>query len=243
MAANLKPVPDSTSHKTDSTSSVSERATTTSFRIPIYLYNKVRDEAERLDMSLSRVYMRALTEYFEMFKFESWDTVDDPDVYDPSRFYTHSQDKHGHSVTVHVPIPKPLAAEIANLASSGIVPAYRSTGDMIRDAIYHRTKLIAKMVDNGELDMAVNMAMLMSDEIRMIDEAEQAEQLVDALRTNAQAIYARDGSTARLKRYLAQRREMADSIPEQFRKDYLSAIEDYEKRIEGSEKKKTRRKK
>ncbi len=243
MAANLKPVPDSKKRTTDTMTSVNERATTTSFRIPIYLYNKVRDEAERLDLSLSRVYMRALTEYFEMFKSESWDTVDDPDVYDPSRFYTHSQDKHGHSVTVHVPIPKPLAAELANLANSGIVPAYRSSGDVIRDAIYHRTKIIARMVDNGELDVAVNMAMLMSDEIRLLDEAEQAEQLIDALRTNAQAIYARDGSTTRLKRYLAERRESADSIPAPYRKDYLSAIEDYEKRIEGTVGKKSRRKK
>jgi len=235
--ANLKPVPDPDTPDT-SPHHINERATTTSFRIPIPLYNKVKAEAERLDMSLSQIYMTALVEYFEMFKHESWETHSDLDVYDPSRFYTHSQDKHGHSVTVHIPIPKPLAAEISNLAKSGIVPAYRSQGDMVRDAIYHRTKQIAKMVDNGELDVAVNMAMLMSDEIRLIDEAEQAEQLIDALRTNAAAMYARDSTPARLKRYLAQRREMADSVPQPFRKDYLSAIADYERRIARAEKKK-----
>ena len=237
--ANLESVPDTNT----SPHHVNERATTTSFRIPIPLYNRVKEEAERRDMSLSQIYMTALVEFFDLFKHESWETHSDLDVYDPARFYTHSQDKHGHSVTIHIPIPKPLAAEITNLAKSGVVPAYRSQGDMVRDAIYHRAKQISKMVDNGELDVAVNMAMMMSDEMRLLDEAIQAEQLIEALRTNAAAMYARDGTPARLKRYLAQRREMADSVPQPFRKDYLSAIADYEKRIARAEKKKASKRK
>ena len=113
----------------------------------------------------------------------------------------------------------------------------------MRDALYHRVKQIAKMVDNGELEVSVDMAMMMSDEIQMMDEANEAELLIDAIRTNAAAMYQRDGnSTTRLKRYLAQKRELADSIPAPYRKEYLSAIEDYEKRI-APKKKATRRKK
>jgi len=233
--ANLEPVPD------QPTAIPSQRATTTSFRIPVFLFNKCNEESERLGTSLSRIYLRALTQYFETFSVESWATVDDQDAYDPTRFYTYSQDKKGHSVTIRVNIPKPLAGELSNLAKSGTVPAYRSTEDVVRDALYHRTKQIARMVDNGELEVSVDMAMLMSDEMQMMDESEHAEQLIDAVRTNAQTIYNRDGgNVTRLKRYLAQRREMADSIPTPYRKDYLSAIEDYEKRIEP---KKARRKK
>lgn len=224
--ANLKPVPDTIT-------SVTERTTTTSFRIPVQLFNKVRDEATRNDMSVSRVYMRALTQYFTTFDDQAWETSGDAGEYDPTHFYTHSQDKKGHSVTIYTSIAKPLAAEISNLAQSGMVPAYRSRQDIIRDALYHRVKQISMMVDNSELEIAVDMAMLMSDEIRLVDEADQAEQLIQALRSNAQAIFAKDGNnTGRLKRYLAQRREMADSIPEPYRDDYLSAITDYERRIE-----------
>ena len=223
--ADLKAVPDGTGQP-------NQRALTTSFRIPVYWHNMVREEAERLDISLSQVYLRALMQYFGTFEGASWST-DDPEIYDESRFYTHSQDKKGHSVTIHFPLPKPLAGEMVNLANSGMVPAYRSIGDVIRDAVYHRVKRIAAMIDNGELDTAVNMAMLMSDEMKIVDEQQQAEELIDALRSNAQSIYTRDGgNTTRLKRYLAQRREVADTIPAPYRDDYLSAIEDYEKRIE-----------
>ncbi len=222
----LEAVPDDTS------TSPGQRALTTSFRIPIVWHNRVKAEAERLDISLSQVYLRALMEYFNVFQDSSWST-DSPEVYDPSRFYTHAQDKKGHSNTIHFPISKPLAGEIAALVASGMVPAYRSPGDVMRDAIYHRLKQVAKMTDNGELDTAVNMAMLMSDEMKLVDEAQTAEALIDAVRSNAQDIYSRGGagSTARLRRYLAERRDIADSIPMPYRTDFISAIEDYEKRI------------
>lgn len=232
---NLQAVPNSDDGKPR------PRAVTSSFRIPSYWFDKVQAEARRLDVSLSQVYMRALTEYFETFDSESWSTIDDQDYYDPSRFYTHSEDRKGHSFHVRANIPKPLAGELASLVQSGIVPAYRSIGDIVRDSIYHRVKRVSQMVDDGELEQAVDMAMLLSEEIKMVDEAAHAEQLIDALRTNAQSMFARDGSTARLKRYLAQRREVADSIPEPYRDDYIAAIEDYEKRIERVEKKPKRR--
>ena len=206
------------------------RTITTSFRAPTYWYEKVRDEAKRLDRSLSYVYLKAITDYFDTFDSASWETVDD-DFYDPSRFYTHSEDRKGHSFHVRANIPKPLAGELSALVQSGMVPAYRSIGDIARDAIYHRVKQITAMIDNSELESAVDMAMLLSEELQIVDEAQHAEQLIDVLRTNAQAMFAREGSTTRLKRYLATRREVADSIPEPYRDDYLAAIEDYEKRI------------
>lgn len=238
---HLQPVPDRS--ESDTIASVDKRTTTTSFRIPVQLFNKVRDEAIRNDTSISRIYMEALTQYFATFNERAWETDGDHDDYNPSHFYTHSQDKKGHSVTIYTSITKPLAAELANLAQSGMVPAYRSRQDIIRDAIYHRVKQIAIMINNSELEITVDMAMLMSDEMRIVDEAQQAEQLIQALRLNAQAIYAKDGNEiGRLRRYLAQRREMADSIPEPYRDDYLSAITDYERRIDKKKSSPKRRK-
>ena len=232
---NLQAVPD------DETGKPRPRAVTSSFRIPTYWFDKVQAEAQRLNISLSQVYLRALTEYFDTFDSESWSTVDDKDYYDPSRFYTHSEDRKGHSFHVRANIPKPLAGELNSLVQSGMVPAYRSIGDITRDAIYHRVKQVGQMIEASELEQAVDMAMLLSEELKIVDEAAHAEQLIDVLRTNAQSMFAKDKNTTRLKRYLAQRREVLDSIPEPYRDDYLAAIMDFEARIAKTEKKKPAR--
>jgi hypothetical protein len=224
MASNIHAVPDDGSKP-------AQRSTTTSFRIPTYWFNKVQDEAKRVDESLSAIYLRALTQYFGTFDSESWSTVDDADFYDRTRFYTHSEDKKGHSFHVRANIPKPLGGELGSLVQSGMVPAYRSVGDIVRDAVYHRVKEVSNMIDAGEVEQAVDMAMLHSEELRMLDEAQQAEQLIEALRTNASAMFSREGDRARLKRYLAQRREIADSIPEPYRADYLAAVDDFDARL------------
>ena len=216
------------------------RATTSSFRIPVYWFEKVRGEAKRLDISISQVYMRALTNYFQTFDTESWSTVDDPENYNPSYFYTRSQDQKGHSFGIRTNIPKPLAAELSSLVTSRIVPAYRSVGDIVRDALYHRVKQISRMVDSGELEQTVDMAMLLSDEIKISDEVVESTNLIEAVRVNAQMMLSR-GQMKQLKRYLASRREMSTSIPEPYRDDYLSAISDFEKRIEKQEKKRNQR--
>jgi len=232
--SNIHAVPDDGSKPT-------QRATTTSFRIPTFWFNKVQDEAKRRDESLSAIYLRALTQYFGTFDSESWATVDDADFYDRTRFYTHSEDKKGHSFHVRANIPKPLGGELGSLVQSGMIPAYRSIGDIVRDAVYHRVKEVSSMIDAGEVEQAVDMAMLHSEELRMLDEAQQAEQLIEAVRANASAMFGREGDRTRLKRYLAQRKEIADSIPEPYRNDYLAAIEDFDQRLAKEDAKTTKR--
>ena len=238
--AKLQSVPDEKHGKKGANR---HRVTTTSFRIPIPMFDQVKDEATRRGISISQVYLTALVEFFDTFTEGSWETEDDPNIYDSARFYTKSSDQKGHSVTIHVPIPKPLAGEISNLTQSGAVPAYRSIGDVVRDSLAHRLHDVSKRIDNGELETTVSMTMLMSDELQIIDEAQQAEHLIDAIRSNAQAIWNKDDGTKRLRLYLASRKEMADSIPEQYRQDYLDAIEEYEKRIQKADGKRAKRKK
>ena len=225
----------------DEGSSPKARSTTTSFRIPTYWFDKVQEEAQNRDESLSAIYLRALTQYFGTFDNESWATVDDAEFYDRSRFYTHSEDKKGHSFHLRANIPKPLGGELGALVQSGMVPAYRSVGDIVRDAVYHRVKEVSMMIDAGEVEQAVDMAMLHAEEVKLLDEAQQAEALIEALRANAQAMFSREGGQSRLKRYLAQRREIADSIPEPYRVDYLAAIDDFDQRIAKEEAKTTKR--
>ena len=223
-----------------------QRAQITSFRIPTYWYKKAQDEARRLDISITQVYMRALTQYFEFLKEgeSSWDVIDDEDGYSLSRFYTRSEDKKGHSFqTPRVGIPKPLAGEINSLIQSGVVPPWRSIGDVIRDSLYHRLKWMGKAIDNAELEQTVDMAMLLAEEMQLMDEAEHVGELISAMRENAQGMIARDATPARVKKYLAQRREIADQIPEAYRREYLEAVEDFEKRVSRVSKKRNPRKK
>ncbi len=231
--AKLKSVPD------DNTPTPHQRATTTSFRIPVVLYNKIKEITDKTGESLTTFYLKALTQYFGTFDEDSWATVTDAESYDPFRFYTFSQDKHGHSGTLHVPFPKPLLAEMAALASSGVVPAYRGANDIVRDAVYHRVKQIAQMVDAGELEVSVDMAMLMSDEMKIQNDAQEAANLIAAMKENAQGIYAREGTDG-LRLYLAQREEDLDSIPAPFREEYQGVIETFKPKLEP---KKRRRKK
>jgi hypothetical protein len=54
-------------------------------------------------------------------------------------------------------------------------------------------------------------------------------------------MYSREGDRVRLKRYLAQRREIADSVPEPYRNDYLAAIDDFDQRLAKEDTKTTKR--
>ena len=222
---------------TTPTTKIPARAASTSFRIPEYWLDRVRTEADRLNTSISQIYLAAITNYLGAFSAQSsWEVTGDEDAYDPARFYTKSQDRQGHSFSLRANIPKPLAGEINALVTSRIVPAYRSTGDFIRDAIYHRAKQLARMIDSGELEQAADMAMLLSEEIQINDEAEDAAKLIEAMRGNAQRMIAR-GSYDELKRYLFQRRENSTSIPESYRDDYMRVVKDFEARIAKQDKK------
>lgn len=58
--------------------------------------------------------------------------------YDVSRFYTRATDGQGHKESIHVKIPPYIARLMAELVESGAVPAYRTSGDIVRDALVHR---------------------------------------------------------------------------------------------------------
>lgn len=216
------------------------QSTTTSFRIPTYWFDKVKEEAEKSNVSMSAIYTRALTAFFDQHISSSWETTDE-DFYDPNRFYTHSEDKKGHSFHLRAPIPKPFAGELHALIKSGAVPQYRSLGDIVRDALFHRVKAVSQMIDDGTLESSVDMMMLLAEEIQMQDEAETAEHLIDAMHVNAQGMWAR-GDHPRLKRYLAGRMESAENLVEPYRSDYIGVIKKFEKMLAKEARSKKRKK-
>jgi len=235
--ARLEAVPDDS----DSTPQRRGKPTTTvtSFRISTYWYDKVKAEAEKNNSSMSQIYHRALAEYFgQKISNESWE-VDEGDFYDPNEFYTASQDKKGHSFHMRVNLPKPLGGLLYGLIQSAVVPQYRSVEDIARDAVYHRVKQIARAIDDGELEATVDMAMLHAQELQITETAQHAEELIDAMQTNAAMMWQRDDMKA-LKKYLAERRQVADSLVEPFKRDYLAVLKTYEDRIVKEEKRKAK---
>lgn len=231
------PDPDSTPQRRGKPST-----TVTSFRISTFWYDKVKAEAERNNGSMSQIYHRALSDYFgQKISNESWEVADD-DFYDPNEFYTASQDKKGHSFHMRVNLPKPLGGQLYGLIQSAVVPQYRSVEDIARDAVYHRVKQIARAIDDGELEAVVDMAMLHAQELQITETAQHAEELIDAMQNNAAVMWQRNDGKA-LKKFLAERRSVADSLVEPYRTDYLAVIKNYEGRLAKEEKRKSKRKK
>ncbi len=231
------PDPDSTPQRRGKPST-----TVTSFRISTHWFDKVKAEAEKNNTSASQIYHRALAEYFgQKISNESWEVADD-DFYDPNEFYTASQDKKGHSFHMRVNLPKPLGGQLYALIQSAVVPQYRSVEDIARDAVYHRVKQIARAIDDGELEAVVDMAMLHAQELQITETAQHADELIDAMQANAAMMWQRNDAKA-LKKFLAERRSVADSLVEPYRTDYLAVIKNYEGRLAKEEKRKSRKKK
>jgi len=196
----------------------------TSLALPEYWREKVEGEAKREGISNTQVFLRGLQSYFERAESRSWDALDDDD-YDEAAFYTRTQDKKGHSASFRITVPSHLGGELRNLVQSGALPAYRSAEDVFRDALVHRMKRIAAMLEDGSLSQAVDIAMLISDELELIYQADSAEELIARVDENFRRIVAEHDGPARAKVYLAGRRDHADSLAEPYRSAYLDRID------------------
>jgi len=205
-------------------------STRTSFVINTNLLEWVEQEADRLSASKSSIYVTALAEYRAAREtgagLDAWDTIDEDDPYDPHHFYTHSQDRKGHSFHMRVNIPKPLAGAAGALIQTGRIPQYRTIEDIARDAFYHRIKQIARAIDNEDLEQTVDLAMLLADELRIQAEQDEAESFMAAVRTNAERLWQLGERTA-LRKYLADREPYVDSIPNPYSKELKDLIGEY----------------
>jgi HPt (histidine-containing phosphotransfer) domain-containing protein len=208
--------------------------------IPEVWRARVETETERLGVSKAQVYLRALEAYFQDEAGQSWDTLEADEHYDPHRFYTRTSDAKGHSKMIRLNVPNPIMGEVAALVQSAQIPAYRSIEDVARDALYHRLKQVAISLDNGELEAVVDLAMLVSDELDVKYQREQAQHLIAMVQDNATQIVA-EGPPARARKYLADRRELADSLPEPYRERYLKVVDDFDERVKAAEAKQKRK--
>jgi hypothetical protein len=196
----------------------------TSFVVPTAWDEYLTTVANQQRSTRTQVILEALALHkAERSPVSLFDTEDTDDFYDPLKFYTASQDTHGHSLQLRVTFPKPVVGEMAALVERRDVPAYMSKEMIIRDAVYHRLKIIARALDDGELESVVNVAMIHAEEVMMADLDEQAEQVVSAVNANVQRLNGQKQWEA-LRVYLAEREELAESLPEPHRGELIRVV-------------------
>lgn len=152
----------------------------------------------------------------------SWETASSG--YDPDKFYTQASDKRGHSVKVAVNIPTTISSQIAKIIAAGYVDAYGTQADLIRDAIVHHLERLSKRIMLGELERTVGMHVLYSEAVRRREERESVEALIAEIQANCQH-YLTNGHNNLLREYVVDLLDQADSIPEEYRSEYLGVLE------------------
>lgn len=63
-------------------------------------------------------------------------------TYDLDRFYVTSTNEHDHDEQLRIRMPRWLVMELQQMVREERLPAYRSTHDVIRDALVHRVRYI-----------------------------------------------------------------------------------------------------
>lgn len=76
-------------------------------------------------------------------------------------FYIGSTDTRGHSQNMQVPLPTNIAGRVGELVQSKEFPAYRTSQDLIRDAVCHRLQRLAEMADDPEVKKRLAEAVVM----------------------------------------------------------------------------------
>lgn len=214
---------------------------TTSFQCSPQMKHRLEEGAAREGVSQQQIIQRALVTYFERLDRRAWGTEDGDAAYDPTRYYTFGSDSKGHSVELRVTIPKPLRGELQRLIESGAIPEYHTAQHVARDAIYHRVKMLSRMLDDGQLERAVDLAILLSEEEALQARESEARLFIDTVRDNLQMLTARGkehGDYGRLAEYLETRSGKTEIVPEGYRAEYETMLKDYRRIVRESRRKK-----
>lgn len=191
------------------------------------MFEAIRTEARRHNVSFSAVINDALEVFFgAKITRSSWETTDAQGWYDPKKFYTYSEDKKGHSAQLRLRVPTNLAGQIARVVNSGIIPELRTSQDFYRDALFHRAHDVAEWIDDGLLKKEVDVMMLRSEQARIRQSREDAIELIGETRENLTAAYHR-GDFDWIRAQLDQLYTDANAVPELFREDYLTLLNEF----------------
>lgn len=104
-----------------------------------------------------------------------------PEEYSVSSFYTRSRDSTRNHASYRVNIPEQVSGEIAALVASGKVPEYRTSGDVIRDALVHRLKWLDENLPDMNLEDAIKWEVSMNGVLKSKQSKEMEEHTVSSM--------------------------------------------------------------
>lgn len=110
------------------------------------------------------------------------------DNYDPSHFYVRSTDGRGHGEKMSLTVPPDLLGRVQALIESRKFP-YRTTHDLMRDALLHRLHALNDIVLDPNLTEFLNQQRLahVLEQQRMM--VQQAKETIDLTRDHLQACW------------------------------------------------------
>lgn len=196
------------------------------------VWAQVRTEAAEAGESMSQVVNQALAVFFRTKHDRgAWETMDPSEQYDPLKFYTATEDRNGHSVQIKVTVPKNVAGIISSVVQSGKVPEYRTQTDFYRDAVIHRGKVVANLIDSEELGHEIDLHVMVSEEKYIKQQKADVEGLIQSFEENMdEALQRLDFDWA--EEHLHNRSNRIDSIPERYKAQYIEVLYKYRDRLE-----------
>lgn len=196
------------------------------------MWQTVVDTASREGISQSSVVNRALDHYFSsrVNRPSAWETTSEDQWYDERHFYTASEDRHHHSTTIYLHVPKNMRAAIGVVVGSGAIPEYRSAQDFYRDAIFHRAHRVAKWIEDDSLSREVHLQMLLSDQQVIAQERQDAKELLASTRQNIEDAMGHQ-EYLRVAEWLKAAAEQISSLPEPYQGEYGEMVGFYWDRL------------
>lgn len=147
----------------------------------------------------------------------------DDTTYSESKFYVASTNEHDHDESTRVRMPKWLMVYIQDMVRDPRMPAYRSTHDVVRDALVHRIHYIHENgltdADTTWIEREVMQAAMARIESRRLNKLENVQvvktTLMEALRS---------GDSDELEMAVAVAQGMAENIGEPYSSDIREVI-------------------
>jgi hypothetical protein len=157
--------------------------------------------------------------------------------YSPDDIVTSSQDDHGHSAHLRVHVPKYWASMLEFLTHSPWWPEYRSSQDVLRDAIYHRLHWVDQQHGREQFPHVQEalarerlLARLRADEA---DAAHREEMLADIERSLSRNLAEGDVEAAR--KTIEEAEGLMADLPQPFASRFSASVREWRTQVDGSQ--------
>lgn len=155
----------------------------------------------------------------------NWKTTDPS--YSEDKFYTSSTDGQGHSSHIRVNVPPNVAGRVEALVQKGMIPAYKTRQDVMRDALIHRLNYIEDNFDVGEdLSRALQVQRAQSEVQAAKEEMNTNRNYVDSLKDSLHQAH-REGNLTILHNLVSNATDQIDNLMEPYRSEVQTIVNQF----------------